>query len=412
MIEIAAEQGYDAVTVRKLAKLAGVSSRTFYEQFEGKEECFLSTCELVMRRSAQRVLTSQKGARDWHEQVRLTFHALTQELARESKAAQLALVGAFAAGPAGLERMRRTGAALEAMAGKGFARAPGGFAVPPLVVKGVVAGVSRVACARLLAGREQELPALADELMHWALCFHSDAASALVQLEHRPASRTAAGVGGDQHRPTPEDERALILNATAKLATNDGYGKLSVPGIRAAAGVSRKSVDAHFDDVTDCFLTALESLIRRAVAHAVREGARADTWPGGLHRALVAFCTYVARDPAFARLGFIEIFAPGTPGIRFRARLITAVADRLRRSAPSRQRPSELAAEASVGAALGIIHHHIARGHDRRLPQAVPTLSFLMLAPAIGAPAATEAIRIEQERTRGDGARTVPAGAL
>jgi AcrR family transcriptional regulator len=412
MIEIAAEQGYDAVTVRKLAKLAGVSSHTFYEQFEGKEECFLSTCELMMRRSAQRVLAAQKGARDWHEQVRLTFHALTQELARESKAAQLALVGAFAAGPAGLERMRRTGVALEAMAGKGFARAPGGFAVPALVVKGIVAGVSRVACARLLAGRERELPALADELMQWALCFHSEAASALVQLEHRPALGMEGDIGGDEHFPVPEDERALILNATAKLATNDGYGKLSVPGIRAAAGVSRKSVDTHFDDITDCFLTALESLIRRAVAHAVRQGATADTWPGGLHRALVAFCRYVARDPAFARLGFIEIFAPGTPGIRFRARLITAVADRLRRSAPSRQRPSELAAEASVGAALGIIHHHIATGRDRQLPRAAPTLSFLMLAPAIGAPAAAEAIRTEQERAHGGEAASVFTGAL
>jgi AcrR family transcriptional regulator len=196
-----------------------------------------------------------------------------------------------------------------------------------------------------------------------------------------------------------EDERAIILTATTRLAADEGYRQLSVPGIRAAAGVSRRSVDTYFDDVTDCFLAALELLIRRAVAYAVREGATADTWPAGLHRAMVAFCTYLARDATFARLGFVEVFAPGTPGIQFRTRLITAVADRLRRSAPARQRPSELAAEASVGAALGILHHYIAVGRTDRLPRAAPTLSFIMLAPAIGAEAAAEAIRAEQHWT-------------
>jgi AcrR family transcriptional regulator len=397
MIEIAAEHGYDAVTVRKLARMARVSSHTFYEQFEGKEECFLSACELVVRRGAMRVVASQKGARDWHEQVRLTFRALTRELANESKAAQLALVDAFTVGPVALERMRRTDAALEAMAREGFARAPDGVVPPPLVVKGIVAGLVRVACARALDSREQELPALADELMDWALCFRSDAATALGEVEPRPAAERKTGVPVGERRPALADERALILNATTKLVTNDGYWKLSVPGIRAAAGVSRRCVDAHFDDVTDCFLAALETLIRRAVAYAIRQGATSNSWPGGLHRALVAFCTYVARDPAFARLGFIEVFSPGTAGIRFRARLISAVAERVRRSAPRHQRPSELAAEASIGAALGIIHHYIATGRDDQLPRAAPTLSFLILAPAIGATAAVDAIRAEQD---------------
>jgi AcrR family transcriptional regulator len=192
------------------------------------------------------------------------------------------------------------------------------------------------------------------------------------------------------------DERALILAATTKLAANDGYRQLSVPGIRAAAGVSRKSVDAHFNDVTDCFLAALEVLIQRTLAWALRQGANANSWSGGLHRVMAAFCASVASDPAFARLGFVELFAPGTPGVRFRARLIAAVAERLRRSAPSHQRPSELAAEASVGGVLGIIHDHIVSGRASCLPRVAPTLSFLILAPAIGAPTAVAAIAKEQ----------------
>jgi AcrR family transcriptional regulator len=418
MIEIVAEKGYGAVTVRKLAQAAGVSTHTFYERFDDKEECFLSTCEFVIRRGVHRVLASQNDEGDWQEQLRLTFRGLTRELAREPKGARLVLVDAFAAGPAAHERMRRAGAALETMAREGFADAPDGIEVPPLVVKGIVAGVARLACARLLEGREQELPSLADELMSWALCFRSEAASAVGRLERRPGlapSRAGISAGGEADgldRQAFGDERALILMATTKLAISDGYGQLSVPGIRAAAGVSRKSVDTHFEDVTDCFLAAHESLIRRAVAQAVRQGATADTWPAGLHRALGAFCTYLARDQALARLGFIEVFASGIPGIRLRARLIATVADRLRRSAPPPQRPSELAAEASVGAALGIIHHFIATGRAGQLPRAAPTLSFLMLAPAIGARAAADAIVAEHERTFDADRMAIPPRAL
>jgi AcrR family transcriptional regulator len=404
MIELVSEREYVAVTIRDLAQLASVSTRTFYDRFGGKDECLLSTYELVMRSMTERVFIAQKDGRDWEEQVRLTFSSLAQQLANEPKAARLALVEAFAAGPMALERMRRDGVMLEAMASAGFARAPDGIPVPPLVVKGIVAGARRVACARLLANREQELPALSDELMHWALSFRSEATSRLQLLDPRsphagtgPAGQ-GEGTAGEVNPQLLGDERALILAATARLAASRGYGQLSVRDIRAAAGVSRKSLDAHFDGVTHCFLASLELLIKRALMRALRQGATAETWPAGLHRALLSFCTSVARDPAFAKLGFIEVFAPGTPGIRFRARLIVAVADRVRRSAPPGKQPSELAAEASVGAVLGILHHHIAAGRAGQLPRLAPILSFLMLAPAIGAPAAVDAIYEEQEQ--------------
>src|SRR4029453_11733654 len=124
MLEIAADRGYDAVTVRELTQLAGVSTHTFYEHFGGKEECFLSTCDLVVRRAARRGCAARERGRDWHGQVGLTFRGLPGELADESRGARLALVGAPAVGPAGLERVRRAGDLLELMAARGFASAP------------------------------------------------------------------------------------------------------------------------------------------------------------------------------------------------------------------------------------------------------------------------------------------------
>ncbi len=403
MIELVAERGYGAVTVLELARLAGVSKHTVYEHFPGgKAECFLSTYDLIAWRSCKRVGAAQKDCRVWRERLHLAFSAWAGGIAREPKAARLALVEAFAAGPAALERMRHAEGLFEAMIGQSFARAPDGIVVSPLIVKGIVAGVHRVACARLLTGRAHELPGLADELLEWMLCFRCQEATALAQLDdppslHRAAPESHTAPGG----PAPGDDRARILEAVARLAFEEGYRELTVPRIRSAAGVSRKCFDEHFEEVQGCFIAALEDLTDRALAHAVPAGATARTWPGGLHRALSALCAYIAADRGFARLGFVEAFAPGTDGMRCWARVTADIAARLRASAPAGQRPSELAAEASVGAVWGIVHRHVASGRAHQLPSATAVLSFFALAPALGGQHAAEAIAAEHELMRG-----------
>ncbi|HEY5044598.1 MAG TPA: TetR family transcriptional regulator, partial [Solirubrobacteraceae bacterium] len=319
------------------------------------------------------------------------------------KAARLALVEAFAGGGAALEQMRRAEGHYEAMIEISFAGAPDPVPAPPLLIKGIVAGVHRVARAQLLAGRAHELPGLADELLEWMLCFRCHAATSLAQLDtpSAPAVPSAALLTHD--RAARGEDRARILDAVARLAAEGGYWQLTVPRIRAAAGVSRKRFDEHFEDVQGCFIAALERLTERALAHAVPAGAAARTWPGGLHRAMCALCADIAADPVLARLGFIEVFAPGPDGMLCRERAIAGVAESLRISAPAGQRPSELAAEASVGAVWGVIHHHVAVGRAHQLSSIAGVLSYLALAPAIGAEQAVQAIAAEHEAMR-DGA--------
>ena len=55
MIEAVAENGYERTSVKQVVGLAGVSRRSFYEQFANKQECFLATYDLIARRGAGRV---------------------------------------------------------------------------------------------------------------------------------------------------------------------------------------------------------------------------------------------------------------------------------------------------------------------------------------------------------------------
>jgi AcrR family transcriptional regulator len=198
-----------------------------------------------------------------------------------------------------------------------------------------------------------------------------------------------------------DKERGLILAAAARLAASEGYEALSVPRIRTMAGVSRRNFDAHFDGVADCFLAALDQSAGRVVAMSkMMSRLGSDSWPGRVHRVVVALCSELAGDAALGRIGFVEVFSSGREGVRWRTRLIEGLSESLRNDAPPGQRPSALAAEASVGAVCAILRHHVATGRAQQLPAVAGILSYILLAPAIGAEEAATAIRVERERVR------------
>jgi hypothetical protein len=113
---------------------------------------------------------------------------------------------------------------------------------------------------------------------------------------------------------------------------------------------------------------------------------------------IASLCQGLARDPTFADLAFLEVFSPDPEVIRWRSEMIARLAAMLRQGAPPRQRPTVFAAEASVGAMWGVIHHFVATGRGAQLPVAAPTLSYLALAPALGGAAAVEEIVDEVNR--------------
>lgn len=389
MIELVAEHGHNAVTVAALTQRARVSKRDFYKRFAGKEECFLATYDTIVSNSARGILAAIEGEEEWHERLRLGFLAFAGQVAGSPETARLALVEAFAAGAAAVERMLHTHQLFEALVAKHFVPADGSLQLPPLVVKGIVAGCGRVARARLLDGDPRQLKLDGDELIEWALSFCDEDIARLRGLEVAgPPLATAAEL-------PLGDERAMILAATAKLASKEGYATLTVSRVRAVAGVSGSSFYRHFDGVADCFLAMLKTLSGRTLAAAEPSFLTADDWASGVHRMIARLCRHLAGDPAFADLAFLEVFSPGSEAIRWRSEMIAKLAAMLRREAPPAQRPTVFAAEASIGAMWGVIHHFIATGRGAQLPIAAPVLSYLALAPALGGASAVDAIVAE-----------------
>jgi len=406
MIQAVAERGYGPLTTRDLAAMAGVSTRTLYDLFAGKEECFLETFDLVVDRSVDRIAAAYQRGHDWRGRLCGAFAAFTRELKLDPCASRLVLVEALGAGPASLARMELANARFEAMVSASLEQAPGDVPLAPILSKGIVAGIARVARMRLTDGRAGELSELGDQLLDWALCYRSTSAAQLEGLPPAPPVERTVGVaeaGALETGPgVREDTRARILRAALELAVRERCEQVTLDAIVASAGVSRRVFVQQFDDPQACFLAAFELLGEQALALASEAGLQGSDWPGGVYRAVAALTEHIARDEVFARMAFVEIFALGPAGLPSRERLMERLAGAMTAAAatrpPRRKAPSELALQASAGAVWGVVHHHVAHDTAQQLPALAGYMAYMLLAPLLGPEKAIRAILAEHAR--------------
>jgi AcrR family transcriptional regulator len=381
-IEVVHKDGYQEFTISDVIAAAGVSRATFYRLYPGevgrssREQCFLDAYDHVLGCLARRLRS--KGRRPGRLGLSARLGSLTGALADEPKAAHLALVEIQGAGQSGLRHADQTAARLQPLLRDGIAEGRADLTLPPLLLHGILAGIVRVSRSRLLQGRIADLRALAPQLARWALLFRDEELkkTARVPLAEAPRPAPAFATGREA-----TSERARMLTAATKIVAAGGCKALSVPRIRRAAGVTRREFDAEFDDPIDCFLTAVDTQIRDGLGELRRDLVGPD-WEIGLRLAIERLCVRLARDPVLAQTLFVDALAPGPVAVHRHADLIGSLAACLRGTLPAEQRPSELAMEASVGAAWGVIQHLVVSGQTGRLPERAGLITLLIAIPA------------------------------
>jgi AcrR family transcriptional regulator len=389
--------GWKGVRVRSLTRVAGVSTSTFYKHFPNADQCFASAFDETMRGALKRSAAARRGRRDWRAGLVASVRALMDDFASEPRAARIALIDVFSAGPEARRRIRFAVADLERHVAACLEAAPRPVPAPRHLVAGMTAGMVRVARHTTVAGRGDELPDLASELSAWMLSLPDQAVISLL----RSAGDSTQGRGdrvalppvADRPERGTADVRERTLRAAARVALMEGFDKLTASRVRADAGVTRCSFEAEFADLDECFLDAVEVVGSEALGRAVAWSADTSDWAVRTCRAVLALCVQAARERPAARLVFLEIFGPGKVGLLRRERFVTKVAEALRSTIPEEQRPSPLVAEASVAAAWHIAQADIAAGRARQLPQVASLFSYIVLTPVIGPETATRAIR-------------------
>lgn len=162
-----ARGGYAATPVADVLKAAGVSRRTFYEQFADKEDCFLAAYDAIVELCAERFVVAYHAGAGWEDGMARAYETLLGTLAAEPDFAHIAVVDVLAAGPAALARRETSLRRMARFIAYTRERAEAGAVPPPLVAQAIVGGMHELIYSRVAKGETQRLPGLVDELLHY-----------------------------------------------------------------------------------------------------------------------------------------------------------------------------------------------------------------------------------------------------
>jgi AcrR family transcriptional regulator/DNA-binding MarR family transcriptional regulator len=150
MVEVAAESGYLGAAVAPVVARAGVSRRTFYELFEGREDCFLAAFNWGVKQVRAAMAEAYVSQRSWRDRVRHALAALLVLLDSEPELARVCVIEALGAGPLVLARRGKIADELIAALGAEAPTPSGAADMPLLTAEGVMGGAFSVIHARLL----------------------------------------------------------------------------------------------------------------------------------------------------------------------------------------------------------------------------------------------------------------------
>ncbi len=398
MVEAVAASGYAGTSVRQVVGLAGVSRRSFYEQFANKEECFLATYDLIAARGVEGLRRAYSAnRRTLEDRMRAVFQELAEGIASNWKGARLVIVEAQTVGPAGLARLRATTAACEQMLAASFAAEPHERPPSMALVRAIVGGVHWIVSRCLREGSPRELPDLAEEIRRWALLLGSRISERMSAGPVEPMPHGAAGGRDADPAPTTvRDDRGRLLHEALRLALLDDYGELSAPRIAAEASVSLDVFFELFAGKDECFLAALDAFGDELLDLASDPDlAYGESWPRAVRRVMAGLMGYLADHPLYAQTIAAGAFAAG-PQVAERNRgLVRGLSALLVAGAPEPASVS-IAADAIAGAIGHTIRCEVASGQIEQLRSLSDQLSYVVLAPFIGVDAAVEIVSEDQ----------------
>jgi AcrR family transcriptional regulator len=161
-----AEFGYAHASVAHITARAQVSRRTFYDLFEGREDCLLAVLEGAVEQVRDEILAAELTGLVWRERVRGGLLVILSFLDREPVLARVCVVQALQGGPRVLAWREDLLAEFAAVLDRGRGESARAGECTDLTAEGLVGATFSIVYARLSAsGRQEPLRGLLGELM-------------------------------------------------------------------------------------------------------------------------------------------------------------------------------------------------------------------------------------------------------
>lgn len=167
--QVASVHGYGEMSVQHIVREAGVSRRTFYEQFKNKDQAFLAAYDGASGLLIASIRHAIDAESTPETKVSAGFGAFLELLAASPAFAKMCIVEVLAAGPEAIARRARTMEEFTRMFEEGAQEALGDAAPSPLIAETIVGGVYETVYRRIARGETAELLKLLPDLTESAL---------------------------------------------------------------------------------------------------------------------------------------------------------------------------------------------------------------------------------------------------
>lgn len=409
MVAAANEYGYAKANVSEIIAAAKVSRPTFYECFADKDHCFRLAVEegnAKLLDTVRRALAEEPPERALPASAR----AVVEFSSDEPALARFLLNEPLGAGAFALNVRDEGIVAIDRLVQARLRGADRSAAAADFSARAIIGGIYRALGPRLRRS-EPKIAALLPDLQYWLAAYEEPIAShEWRQLKLGPKQPLSPFVpSGTLKPPAPfprgrlrlgeeeiaENQRLRIMFAAAELAHDKGYNATTMADITKRAGVDGRAFYTMFTDKRDAFMAVHEfgsQHVMQVTADAFFSG---ENWPERNWEAGCAFTQFLEANPLVANVGFVEAYAVGPGAIQRVEDSHGAFGMLLRegyRHVPAERQPPQVIPELVVTTIFEMVYNLVRAGRASRLSGLVPSFTFLVLAPFLGADQANEFI--------------------
>jgi AcrR family transcriptional regulator len=164
--ELTAEQGYEATKIADIVRQAAVARKTLYDNFDGKEDLFLSALDTVQAEMRAAAEEGCEAGNSLEEKIAAGLGALLEFIAAHPAASRMLMVEAISATPSSA---RLYEASVRRFVDLLRASAPPGTDLPATIEESLVGGVGWILQQLIRRGEAETAPQLQPELAQFVL---------------------------------------------------------------------------------------------------------------------------------------------------------------------------------------------------------------------------------------------------
>jgi AcrR family transcriptional regulator len=161
MASAVAVKGYAAVTIADIVREAGVSRRTFYEQFASRSDCLIALYEAASERALAVLRSALDPGRSWQEQLEPVLVAYLASLASNPALLRTLYIEIWGLGLPGLAARRRVNQAIAGFMLEVINQSPAAPELRPEMALAVVGGVNELILLAIEQDRVSQLTDIA-----------------------------------------------------------------------------------------------------------------------------------------------------------------------------------------------------------------------------------------------------------